>query len=172
MTEKIKKAQEAIAQSQVMEIFAAYSPQIVSTIFVELDTDQSDIDVICEYSNQSAFVSLLTSEFRLYESFKLDVSDHYAMGRFKQGGFLFELYGATVPVARQAAYRHYKVMQRLVRLAGDEFKQQVRDLKLHGLKTEPAISRILGLEGEPYAAVLGLETHSDDQLKALVQGCL
>ena len=37
---------------------------------------------------------------------------------------------------------------------GPAFKEQIRGLKRNGLKTEPAFAKLLGLNGDPYRAVL------------------
>ncbi|BFM05044.1 DUF4269 domain-containing protein [Halioxenophilus aromaticivorans] len=169
MTSKIEKAEKAILQSRVKEVFEAYSPNIVSTIFVEFDTDQSDIDVVCEYQQQNAFASLISSSFQNHDSYSLSVYAECVIGQFKVSGFLFEIYGAPIPVTQQLAFRHYQVMQRLARLGGESFKQQIRKLKRSGLKTEPAISEVLALEGDPYNAVLELESWSNAQLEIHIQ---
>jgi len=172
MSSKIAKAENAISQSRIVEILEEYSPQIVSTILVEFDTDQSDIDVVCEYHQQSVFASAISNSFQNYESYSLNVYAERVIGRFKVAGFLFEVYGTSIPVTQQLAYRHYQVMQRLARLGGAPIKQKIRCLKRSGLKTEPAISQILGLKGDPYNAVLELESWTNTQLKSHVQNCI
>lgn len=37
---------------------------------------------------------------------------------------------------------------------GEEFRKQIIALKLRGIKTEPAFADLLGLEGDPYKAIL------------------
>lgn len=59
-------------------------------------------------------------------------------------------------------------MQRLVQVGGSPLRTRVRDLKELGLKTEPAICRVLGLSGEPYTAVLDLENWTDRELEERV----
>ncbi len=169
MTSKTENAEKAISESRVKDVLKAYSPKVVSTIFVEFDTDQSDIDVVCEYQQQSNFTSLITSSFQRFESYSLDMYADHVIGRFRVSGFLFEIYGAPIPITQQLAFRHYQVMERLARLGGEPLKQKIRKLKYSGLKTEPAISQILGLQGDPYSAVLELESWSNAQLEAYVQ---
>jgi hypothetical protein len=40
-------------------------------------------------------------------------------------------------------------------------------MKAAGLKTEPAFARYLGLSGDPYLALLGIEQMTDPQVAAL-----
>jgi hypothetical protein len=55
-------------------------------------------------------------------------------------------------------------MARLINLGGDIFREKVRDLKLAGKKSEPAIADILGLIGDPYESVVELNDLSDGEL--------
>jgi hypothetical protein len=60
-------------------------------------------------------------------------------------------------------------MARLVNLGGDIFREKVRDLKLAGKKSEPAIADILGLIGDPYERVAELNDLSDGELVRLMR---
>ena len=60
-------------------------------------------------------------------------------------------------------------MARLVNLGGDIFREKVRDLKLAGRKSEPAIADILGLIGDPYERVAELNDLSDGELVRLMR---
>jgi Domain of unknown function (DUF4269) len=166
---KIFKAQVAISQSRILDLLVDYSPQVVSTILVEFDTDQSDIDIVCEYQQQTTFAKNFADSFCHYDSYNLTVFPEYVIGHFKKSGFLFEVYATHIPVTQQLAFRHYQVMKRIALLGDESLKQQIRVLRNEGLKTEAAISAQLRLEGDPYAAVLELESWSDDQLKVYLQ---
>ena len=65
---------------------------------------------------------------------------------------------------RSNAYRPMLVEARVLRLLGEEFMRRVVELKEKGVKTEPAFARLLGLDGDPYIAVLGLENVSDEDI--------
>jgi hypothetical protein len=60
-------------------------------------------------------------------------------------------------------------MARLINLGGDIFREKVRDLKLAGRKSEPAIADILGLIGDPYERVAELNDLSDGELVRLMR---
>jgi hypothetical protein len=169
---KIARAEKAISQSRMKDLLHDYSPEIVSTIFVEFDTEKSDIDIVCEYQHRDVFASDFTNAFGDNDSYSLSVYTDCVVGHFKMDGFLFEFYGSQTPVSQQSALRHYKIMQRLAHIGGEPIKQKIRTLKRKGLKTEPAICQVLRLSGEPYNAVLQLELWSDSQLRSHVQNCI
>ncbi|WP_237132733.1 DUF4269 domain-containing protein [Pseudohongiella sp. O18] len=166
---RVKKAREAIKECQVLELLEGYSPVVVSTIFVGLDTEQSDIDIVCQYDCQNTFASTFLGAFGQSEHFELNLNDDYLVGRFHSLGFLVEVYASPMLVKSQAAFRHYQVMERLVRLGGPTIQRSIRTLKRRGLKTEPAICQVLGLNGDPYQAVLSLSSSTDGQLFELLQ---
>jgi hypothetical protein len=45
---------------------------------------------------------------------------------------------------------------------------KVKLLKQNGIKTEPAFAQLLALQGDPYEAMLNLETYSDIELINLI----
>lgn len=155
-----------------MELLGEYSPHVVSTIFVGLDIEHSDIDIVCEYQNPKTFMSTFEAAFKGRDSYRLSQDAGCVVGHFNAEGFLFEVYGATTPVKMQPAFRHYQVMQRIALLGGTHIQKKIRALKKTGLKTEPAISQILGLDGNPYEAVLELESWPDEKLKAHIRNCI
>ncbi|NJL56268.1 DUF4269 domain-containing protein [bacterium] len=172
MDNKIACAEKAIEKSRVLDELKAYSPEVVSTIFIGLDTKASDIDIACTYEEQKVFVEDFNLAFSARESYSLRLYEDHAVGRFYYDRFLFEIYASKIPVQMQAAYRHYQVMQRLVKGGGERLKTRIRQLKESGFKTEPAICCLMGLSGEPYAAVLELERWSDKEIEEHVSKSL
>ena len=162
---KHTQAEDAINTCGVLTKLDAFTPQVVSTINVGLDTDQSDIDILCCFVDAHGFKDLFHQYFQSYPDFHYEAHAAYSLGQFAHGGFLFEIYGSVTPVKQQAAWRHFQIMQRLVKIGGSDFQHQVRALKEQGLKTEPAICKILQIEGDPYSAILQTEAWPDGKLK-------
>lgn len=165
MNHKVARANQAIANADILNRLKAFHPQVVSTIFVSLDTADSDIDIVCSYKAQTAFIRTFADAYGDFECYSLRANLDYALGQFYYDQFLIEVYASTTPVRLQPAFRHYQMMKRLVDIGGDSFINSVRQLKQRGLKTEPAICQVLDISGDPYAAVLELERWSDDKLK-------
>ena len=70
------------------------------------------------------------------------------------GSFVFEIFGQNLPTEEQNAYRHMIKEHSILLEKGEEFRKQIIALKLRGIKTEPAFADLLGLEGDPYKAIL------------------
>lgn len=165
---KIFLAEKAVKNLGILENLRDYSPTPVSTIFVELNTKESDIDIVCSYQQQDAFAALLNDYYSTYESYNFQKLDTYVIAQFKYSDFLFEIYASTIPVPHQYAYRHYRIMQQLAKCGGENFRKKIRLLKETGLKTEPAICSLFGFTGDPFDAVLQLESYSELEIKELI----
>ncbi|VUD59247.1 hypothetical protein TDB9533_02628 [Thalassocella blandensis] len=112
-------AKLALENSQVLALLAQFTPEVVSTIFVDLDTRESDIDIVCCSQDLQTFAAHFTSCFSQKDGFRLKQTGDYCVGRFVQNSFDIEVYTSSVPVVIQAAYCHYQVMLRLCRLGGE-----------------------------------------------------
>ena len=161
----------AVSKSQVMELLSAYHPEVVSTILVGLDIDGSDIDIVCCYGSAAAkdnYIHDVEAKLSAQRDYQLKVRENHVKTEFLLDGFRFDIYASVSPVERQNAYRHFKVMKRLCQLGGKAFQDSIRIRKEQGLKTEPAIADFLELQGDPYDAVLSLESMSNSQLGKLI----
>ena len=161
---KIRKAQEAIEESRILTVLADYFPTVVSTIFVGLDTQKSDLDIVCVYSDPVQFVHDFERAYGQQKHAICKKCSNHILSRFYFQDFLFELYSSAQPIETQPAYRHFQMMERLSQLGGDQLRETIRRLKQTGLKTEPAITYLLNLPGNPYEAVLHLECWTDEDI--------
>ena len=59
--------------------------------------------------------------------------------------------------------------QRLLAFGGDALRIAVMAQRANGMKTEPAFATVLGLNGDPYRAMLDLQRSSDIELIALLR---
>ncbi len=60
-------------------------------------------------------------------------------------------------------------MARLIVLGGKQFPRLLRKENEDYLKKEPAAAKLLGLEGDPYLAVLALADVEDEGLETLLK---
>lgn len=132
---------------------ARWDPVVVSSAAAGLGLPGSDLDVVCDL-RPPGFADAVRSAFGDRPGFSTWRPGPLLLVAFGGAEMEIELVGEPRPVEEQLAYRHAVAHRRLVLERGPAFAAQVRDLRrTTGLKTEPAIARILGLDGDPYAAV-------------------
>ena len=153
-----QQAYKALKDLNIFENLKAYNPILTGTIPIDIDIPTSDLDIICCCDNHAAFQQALRRLFADKQNFKLKEKAHAGIkstiARFDTTDFEIEIFGQQLPTEQQHAYRHMLIEHAILRARGLEFKQQIRALKLAGLKTEPAFAKLLGLEGNPYEALL------------------
>ncbi|QHT61924.1 DUF4269 domain-containing protein [Paenibacillus lycopersici] len=160
-----------LTKHRVMDKLAAYDPVLVGTVPIGIETPASDLDVICRYADAERFESEVTERFGREIGFGCHRSgtggSEYITANFMLERWPVEIYGARLPVREQNGYRHMVVEARLLALLGEAFRERIVRLKYEGVKTEPAFVRVLGIDGDPYEALLAIESWSDELLQAL-----
>ncbi len=167
---------EALADSRVLAALAAFDPHVAGTPPLGLDLPDSDIDILCHAPDADAFCTIAWFACAGFEDFTMHQwrsGGRPVIARFRAQGWAFELFASPEPVTAQAGWRHFIVERRLLGLGGDRLRDAVMTARREGLKTEPAFAKILGLRGDPYAAILALEAQSDTALADLLRmkGC-
>lgn len=156
-----RKVFSIIKDAGIFDKLASFDPILVGTIPLQIDIPGSDVDILCCYENNNAFIGYIFSEFGSQKNFKMNSFPKYGNDavtfNFTLAGFDFEIFGQNVPTEQQLGYRHMMIEQRLLKENGDSLKKLIIDLKKQGLKTEPAFCKWLGFEGNPYLELLKLE---------------
>jgi hypothetical protein len=132
-----------------------------------IDISGSDIDVICEVDDYSAFAEGLAGAFRNRRGFRIwqwTGEARCIVCRFEAEEWTFEIFGSTAPLACQVAVRHFEIEKRLLARGDRRFAEAVRAAKRAGMKTEPAFAKLLGLADDPYLAMLDIHEDTDAQL--------
>ncbi len=158
---------EALSASGVLERLGAFDPHVAGTPPLGLDLPDSDIDVLCHAPDAATFAELVWTCFGALEGFALrqwTASGRPVIATFRAHGWTFEIFAAAESVARQAGWRHFLIERRLLALGGAAFRNRVMALRRQGAKTEPAFAAALGLDGDPYAALLALEPLTTEAL--------
>lgn len=140
-----------------MEELAAYAPILCGTIPLDIDVENSDLDIVLEVRDFPAFRQEAERRYGELETYKYEEMQVRGMPSltvsFRFGEFCVELFGQAQPYDRQYAYRHMLIEHALL----EEFphwREAVRDWKLRGWKTEPAFAQLLHLQGDPYEELL------------------
>ena len=143
---------------------------LVSTLAIGLDRPGSDLDILCQHPNPAAFAATFAEQgwqasakgdniWLLERTFAcLDQSCADTGSDKSDACWPLELYVTPAPIETLNGWRHLTLMAALLERFGDAFYREVLRLRLEeGLKGEAAMCRLLGLAGEPYAALLTLE---------------
>lgn len=163
---------EALERTRVLPKLAAFDPHVVGTPPLGLDLPTSDIDVICFAPDADAFTCAVWNAFGLCPEFRIWQwigRDRAVVANFADAGWIIEVFGQASPIAQQFGWRHFLVEERLLALGGDAFRTALMTRRHNGMKTEPAFAAALGLDGDPYEALLDLESCSDMELIALLR---
>ncbi|MFQ2918704.1 DUF4269 domain-containing protein [Aeromonas allosaccharophila] len=147
---------------------------LVSTLAIGLDRPGSDLDILCQHPNPAAFAAtfaeqgwqasakgeniwLLERVFPCLDQHSVDSSADSGCDN-RIASWPLELYVTPAPIETLNGWRHLTLMAALLQRFGDAFYREVLHLRLEqGLKGEAAMCRLLGLAGDPYAALLTLE---------------
>ena len=147
-------------------------PTLAGTFPLGLDVESSDLDVICHTENPTRFTNRLSTAFGRHPGFRVRVRNITGLptvvAKFWYRGFPVEVFAQSRPAHRQRAVRHLNVERRLLGLGGKGLRDCVLDLKRLGFKTEPAFAQCLGLDGDPYQALLDLAGLGDAELRKLL----
>ncbi|MGN5130762.1 DUF4269 domain-containing protein [Aeromonas hydrophila] len=132
---------------------------LVSTVAIGLDRPGSDLDIVCQHPDPATFAESLAAQgWRVAQK----GADIWLAEQPLTGAdghpWPLELYLTPDPLERLNGWRHLSLMAALLERFDAAFYHQVLRLRLdEGLKGEAAICRLLGLAGDPYAALLTLE---------------
>ncbi|MBT5434448.1 MAG: DUF4269 domain-containing protein [Alphaproteobacteria bacterium] len=155
----------------VIHNLACFEPMVIGTPPLEIDVATSDIDVACTAQNLETFRAKVTALCGHHDSYLIGPARHVSSpalrAQFHKSGWEVELFCQSLPITEQNGVRHFSIEQRLLGLE-PTMSPEIRRLKNSGLKTEPAFAQVLGLEGDPYDALLALENFSDAQIVALL----
>ena len=161
---KQRQVYHLLTEQDIMSALLVFDPILVGTIPINVDIDNSDIDIICCFNDKEQFLETIRKHFQDKEGFQL--SEHQGqdtnaiVAGFSIDNFEIEIFGQNIPTRQQLAYRHMLIEHRLLEQKGESFRQSVIDLKRKGFKTEPAFALLLGLEGDPYTELLNYEINN------------
>lgn len=154
-----------LSEYRIFEILKPYNPVLVGTIPIQIDVEGSDLDIICQVEDFSEFRVLVAESFGEYDDFKISYSDDPLMVvNFFIDNMELEIFATPHPYHQNNAYRHMLVEDRVLRLLGNVFRDEIIRLKKSGVKTEPAFAYLLGLQEDPYISLLEIESLSDQQI--------
>ena len=162
----------AISSSGLLEALHGFDPRVVGTLPLGLSTPTSDIDVVCQVRDATAFAELVWRRYCCCEGFALyrwRSGGRPVVARFAWDGWPFELFGDPRPVDRQEGWLHFEIERRVLALDDGRLREAVAEHRSRGMKTEPAFAAVLGITGDPYSGLLALGRESDAELRARLE---
>ena len=155
-----QRSAHALLTAGVWDALAAQCSDLalVSTVAIGLDRPGSDLDIVCQHPEPAAFAAALAAQgWQVEKGADIWLAEQTVTGADGHPWPL-ELYLTPDPLAHLNGWRHLSLMAALLEQFGAAFYHQVLCLRLdEGLKGEAAICHLLGLAGDPYAALLTLE---------------
>ncbi len=157
----------------LLELLRSFHPVIAGTYPLGIQVDGSDIDILCEVPDLGTFETFLAEHPEWFESARRSPVEHVEPAacavELEIEDLKVEVFAQPLPIHRQIGFRHMVVEGRLLAEGGPPLAEAIRKLKSQGHKTEPAFAKVLGLEGDPYKAVLELESADAAELRRLVE---
>lgn len=159
--ERQKRVYEVLEKYQVFEKLKPYSPVLAGTIPIEIDIENSDLDIICEVDLkfEEDFLDDITISRLIPGNTDVKVENIIIDGEksivlnFMLEEFPIEIFGQNKPSLEQNAYLHMLAKYKILKEKGEDFKYKIIELKKQGIKTEPAFGLLMGLEN-PYQDLL------------------
>ncbi|UUF16413.1 MULTISPECIES: DUF4269 domain-containing protein [Flavobacterium] len=151
------EAYKTLKQNKVMEALFEFDPILAGTIPINIDIENSDLDIICYWKNKTEFITAISSfenknDFKIRETI---IDQHESVvANFKIDDFEIEIFGQNIPTKNQNAYKHMIIEHEILESKGENFRLEIIKLKQNGYKTEPAFGELLGLQTNPYLELL------------------
>lgn len=156
-----RRAFDFFSRTKIMEVLAEFKPVLAGTIPLEIPVAGSDLDILCESADFDYFETKLLKSFAPwgFDRFDSESPDQAPARIFvcNSQDLPIEIFVQGVPACEQRAFLHLQAEARLLQIGGEKLRREIIDLKLSGLKTEPAFAQVFDLKGDPYKALLNLE---------------
>jgi len=138
---KQARAYQVLTDNLVLEKLSAYHPILVGTIPIQIDIENSDLDIICEIFDKDEFVARLNTLFGFQKDFTISESATFdaVKANFTIDKFEIEIFGQNVPTTQQNAYRHMRIEHILLLEKGEKFRQEIIALKNRDIKQNPLL---------------------------------
>ena len=156
--QKQQLAFEVLTKHKVLENLADFDPILVGTIPINIDIENSDLDIICYWKNKLDFIERIKQLFEKETNFtirKIVIDNQESVvANFFIDAFEIEIFGQNIPTELQNGYKHMIIEDKILRSRDENFRLEIVKLKEKGIKTEPAFGLLLGLKGNIYQELL------------------
>jgi len=158
-------AYEILTQNNVLLNIAEFEPILVGTIPINIDIENSDLDIICYWKNKTDFKTKIQSFFGSEKEFSIretQINDQETVvANFRIDPFEIEIFGQNIPTKNQNGYKHMIIENQILASKDENFRLEIIKLKQNGYKTEPAFGLLLGLKSDPCLELLRYKIDSN-----------
>lgn len=155
---KQQAAFNILTKHQILENLADFDPILVGTIPINIDIENSDLDIVCYWKDKSDFIEKVKQLFEKENHFSIRETaienEESVVANFFIEAFEIEIFGQNIPTELQNGYRHMVIEDQILRSRDENFRLEIIKLKESGIKTEPAFGLLLGLKGNVYQELL------------------
>lgn len=155
---KQQAAFNILTKHQILENLADFDPILVGTIPINIDIENSDLDIVCYWKDKSDFIEKVKQLFEKENHFSIRETvienEESVVANFLIEAFEIEIFGQNIPTELQNGYRHMVIEDQILRSRDENFRLEIIKLKESGIKTEPAFGLLLGLKGNVYQELL------------------
>lgn len=149
---------EILTQNKILVSLSEFDPILVGTIPININIENSDLDIICYWQNKENFIEKLHLAFKNKTDFTIKEAlinnKESVIASFKIEDFEIEIFGQNTPTKNQNGFKHMIIEHKILEVKDENFRLQIIKLKKNGYKTEPAFGHLLALKGDPYEALL------------------
>jgi hypothetical protein len=171
-SDRQRDAFRILIELDLFSLLAEFEPVLAGTYPLGIEMPESDLDVLCCAPDLARFEEVVVAAYGDEDEFMVVRKEKNGLptvvSNFRVGTLPIELFAQPQPTEQQHAYRHLIAEARLLREAGEEALMAIRELKLEGMKTEPAFGEYFRLEGDPYETLLALADVPAEELSEVV----
>lgn len=168
----VRQVRTRLDRARVFEQLAAFDPRWVGSIPLDIHGPGADADIACSAGPDLAVfgqaLAMAFADHGVIVTDNMHAGEASVIARFTLHGLPVEIFGRKRPVETHESYVHWLAEDRLLRLAGEALRKDVRAAKAEGLKTEPAFAKVLNLGGDPHSELLKLASPGDEALLDLL----
>ncbi|MCW7491259.1 DUF4269 domain-containing protein [Leptospira sp. 2 VSF19] len=171
-TPKQKELAIDLEEWKILKSLHGFKPVLAGTIPLDIDTDSSDVDILVKFNIPAHLQKICYAKFRNLPNYSFSEKTIALrvtlICRFETKKFKYEIFGQSVEPTDQYAWIHMMVERRFLTLADPSFRDEIRNLKKQGIKTEAAFCKVLDLKGDPYKTLVQWNQKSNEQFQELL----
>ncbi|TGL39034.1 DUF4269 domain-containing protein [Leptospira perdikensis] len=171
-TAKQKELLADLEEWKILKCLHGFKPVIAGTIPLDIDTETSDVDILVKFNIPAHLQKICYAKFRNLPNYSFSektISLRVTLiCRFETKKFKYEIFGQSVEPIEQYGWIHMMVENRFLTLANPSFREEIRNLKKQGIKTEPAFCTLLNLKGDPYKTLAQWNQKTEEQFRELL----